>query len=152
MFISKQFRNFVHRKQFNLFIAIAFFEVKRANAIRFLFVLLKFCQEVCCASKIKLVSLAQERERFFTDVSVNRLLRHNCFLLVNCLLRNSAKSAIVYSAANFFGEKCFSIKFLLDVAIFSKRNITQFNCSAELSYAGWCPFGINRKLFYKSCN
>ena len=36
-------------------------------------------KEVCCIYKIKLASLAHERERFFAKVSVKRLLRLKCF-------------------------------------------------------------------------
>ena len=32
-----------------------------------------------CTSKIKLASLAHERERFFAEVSANRLLRYSYF-------------------------------------------------------------------------
>ena len=76
MFLSKQFRNFVHSKSVYTVFRDCIFEVIRANSVQISFSTLKFLRKVRCTSTIKLALLALEHERFFAKVSANRLLRH----------------------------------------------------------------------------
>ena len=76
---------------------------------------------MCCTSKIKLASLAHERERSFAKVSANRLLRHNCFcwkIAFNTVLQ----TVQLCFPKQLFLREMFFIKFLFDVVmIFSEE-------------------------------
>ena len=81
MFISKQFKNFVHSKAVLSIFCNCIFEGTRAKSMQISFSILEISLKKCVAyQKLNLLcSLAHEHERSFVKVSAIGFLRHDCF-------------------------------------------------------------------------
>ena len=121
MFISKQFRNFAHRKSVELVFSNCIFEIKRANSIQISFCILEILPKKLVARlKLYLLRLRMNAKNYSLK----------CQQIIYCVTTAFAKkwfltqfckvcSYVFHS--NFCSKKCFSFKLLLNVVvIFSK--------------------------------
>ena len=121
MFISKQFRNFVHSKSLKSVFCNCFFEITHANSIQSSFSILKILPKKCVAHLYLNLLHSYMNTKDFS---------FKCRQIVDCVTIALAGKLFVTEIckvcnyvfrSNFFSAKCVSLKLLLDVAvIFSK--------------------------------